>query len=725
MAEDNQPSKKKFSRRKFLKRSAIVLGGTVVATYLARRPIRRLIAETVEGLDLPSIISTYKPMFWFEVRDDNTILMKSPKVEMGQGIFTGFAMLAAEELEITLEQIEVQHASTGNGPVDRMATGGSNSTSSLFVHIRQTAAIMREILKLAAAKHWGVAPSEVTVQNAIISSGDKRITYAEITKITSNWEMPSTPKLKPASSFKYVGKEVKRIDLKQKVTGAPIYGIDHHLPGMLYAVILQSPYIDSTLKSIDTTDAEKSAGVVKIINQKDLIAVVAQNRYAAETALSKIKAEWDVPKKWQQHEIDEMVTVGKGTGTSVQNEGDAEDVIEKNPQLVFKQEYRTPMAAHAHMEPNGAVAWVQQDKATIIIGTQAPDMVRKQVADALNMSKDDVIVEVAFPGGGFGRRNNLNNAAQAALISKIMGKPVHVFNTREQEFLNAYYRPNTHHLLKAVITKDGKVQAITHDQATPDMMIKTMAGGTALSLLGADFISAGHGANIIYNIQNKSAKVWQAETPVNIGIWRSVGIFPNSFAIESFINELAHKTGKDAIALRIELLSGNGQINKRYINVLKTLQAKSAWGQPKAPGTGCGVAIANDRKTIAAAVIEVSVANNQILVTKVTHVTDVGFCINPEGVRMQIEGCIMMGISAALYEGIYVKDGQIAISNFHQYPLATLKDTPQIETFILSGADEPYGAGEPPLGPVAPAIAAAVFDATGKRLRSLPLTPIP
>lgn len=468
--------------------------------------------------------------------------------------------------------------------------------------------------------------------------------------------------------------------------------------------------------------SHKTAGVVKIINEKDLIAVIAQNRYAAETALGKIKAEWNVAKKWQQHEIDEMVTVGKGTGISVQNDGGAEDVIEKNPQLVFKQEYRTPMAAHAHMEPNGTVAWVQQDKVTIIIGTQAPDLVRKQVADALNMSKDDVTVDVAFSGGGFGRRNNVNNAAQAALISKKVGKPVHVFNTREQEFLNACYRPNTHHELKAVITKEGNIEAITHDQATPDMMIKTTAGGAALNLLGADFVSAGHGANIIYNIQNKSAKVWQTETPVNIGIWRSVGIFPNSFAIESFINELAHKTGKDPVALRINLLQGAEQINRRYVNVLKTLQEKSGWTQPKASGTGRGVAIANDRKTIAAAVIEVSVTNNQIRVTKVTHVTDVGFCINPEGVRMQIEGCIMMGISAALYEGIYVKDGQIATSNFHQYPLASLKDTPQIETFILSGADEPYGAGEPPLGPIAPAIAAAVFNATGKRLRSLPLT---
>jgi len=721
MADDQQPEKKKFSRRRFLTRSAIVLGGTVVTAYLARSPIRRWVAQTAEGLDLPALINTYKPLFWFQVMDDNTILMRSPKVEMGQGIFTGFAMLAAEELEITLEQIKVVHANTAEGPVDKTATGGSSSTSSLYVHIRETAATMREMLKLAAAKHWKVEVATVKAQNAILSSGKQSISYAAITQLAKDWEIPSAPPLKPRSEFKYVGKEVKRVDLQPKVMGEALYGIDHALPGMLYALILQSPYINGTLKTVDTTEAEKSAGVVKLINEEGLIAVVASNRFATETALYKIKASWDVPKKWQQEEIVQLITVGNGTGVSVQDHGDAASVMEKYPQEIYQQEYRTPMAAHAHMEPNGTVAWVQKEKTKIITGTQAPGLIRGQVADALAISKDLVEVEVAFLGGGFGRRNNLSNAAQAAIISKKMGKPVHVFNTREQEFMDASYRPNTHHVLKAVIDKNGNVTAITHDQTTPDMMVKEMVGSAALTMLGADFISAGHGASIIYNIENRAAKVWQCTTPVRIGIWRSVGIFPNSFAIESFINELAYKTGKDPLAFRMSLLKGPEQIHQRYLKVLQTLQEKSGWVQPKKPGIGRGIAIANDRKTIAAAVIEVNINQGKIQVNKVTHVTDVGFCINPDGVRMQIEGCIMMGISSALYEGLYVKDGQIDCSNFHAYPLATLKDTPEINITILSNADEPYGAGEPPLGPIAPAIAAAVFDATGQRLRSLPL----
>lgn len=716
-----QPQKKSLTRRRFLQVGGIVLGGAMVAIYPGRVPMRRAAAQTVENLDFPASISSYRPDFWFEVLPDNTIILKSPKVEMGQGIFTGYAMLAAEELEVPLSQIKVEHAATSTGVIDSLGTGGSTSTSSMFTPIREVAATMREMLKAAAAKEWGVDVSAVTASNGSITSGSRTITYADIAQKTKQWDIPKTPALKPASAFKYVGKDTKRVDLKPKVMGKPLFGIDQTMPGMLYAVIVESPYIDGTIKTIKTQEAEKMQGVERVIRDGEFVAVVAKSRYAAETAARALEIEWNVPKKWQQTDIESIVTVGKGTEVEVQNEGNAKSIIEKSSDGVFKQEYRAPLGAHAQMEPNGSIAHVEKDKVTIVIGTQVPSLIRDQVAKALGIDAEKVEVRTAYLGGGFGRRYSKMNAADAAKISKIVGKPVSVFNTREQEFQNSMYRPNTHHVLRAKITSDGSIEAIAHDQATPDMIIEGMAGEVGMTVFGADFISAGHGASIIYNTTNRAATLWHNKLPFTTGIWRGVGIFANTFAIESFINELAHKLGKDPIALRLELVAGNEKINTRYIKALETLAEKSAWKLPKTPGTGRGMALANDRKTIAAAAVEVMVTDGVIHVRKVTHVLDVGIAVNPEGIRMQMEGCVMMGISASLYEGLQVKDGQIGASNFHEYPVATLRDAPEIQTVILEGDDVPYGVGEPPIAPIAPAIAAAVFDATGVMPRALPL----
>jgi isoquinoline 1-oxidoreductase beta subunit len=717
---ENKTTKKKFSRRKFLQGGAIILGGTIVTTYLSRSPIRRFLAQTIENLDVQSMISTYKPSFWFEILLDNTILLKSPKVEMGQGIFTGFAMLAAEELEVPLEQIRVEHANTTTGPVDRVNTGGSNSTSSLYESIREVAATMREMLKTAAAEKWGVDAGKIAVQKGVLTFENQTMTYAEVVKSTEKWKVPKMPELKPASEFKYVGKEVKRIDLQPKVLGKPIYGIDHTFPEMLYAVLLQSPYIGGILKKVNTRAAAEVPDVVKIIEEKEFVAVVANNRYAAQTALDAIEAEWEVPKKWQYADFEKMVTVGNGYGTSVQKEGNPVSILKKEESTVFKQAYRTPLAAHAQLEVNGTVAHVEADKATIVIGTQAPGMVRGQVANAIDLKNKQVTLEVAYLGGAFGRRVHVHNAREAARISQIVGKPIHLFNTREQEFQHSHYRPNTHHVLQAVI-QNGQITAITHDQATPDMVLEAAAGDVAIAVAGADFISAGHGASILYNIPNKAATVWHADLPIPTGIWRSVGLFPNTFAVESFVNELAHELRKDPLTLRMEWLKGDEKINLRYQNVLKTLEEKSGWKTPAPKGVGRGVAICNDRKTIAACVVEVAVIDEQIQVKKVIHVTDAGKIINPDGIRMQVEGCVMWGTSAALYEQLRIEDGQIASTNYHEYPMATLKDTPDIEVILLEGEEIPYGVGEPPLGPIAPAIAAAVWEVTGQRLRDLPL----
>lgn len=711
---------KKFSRRKFFQRGAIVLGGTVVATYLSAGPLRRFAAGTAESMDLPAGLSTLKPDFWFEVLADNTILLKSPKVEMGQGILIGLAMMAAEELEVPLDQIKVEHASTTNGSTDGLGTGGSTSTLSLYKPLREVAATMREMLKTAAAKQWNVKIESITAQNGTLTSGKHTAKYAEIAATTKEWEIPKTPELKPKSAFKYIGTEQKRYDLKSKVMATAKYTIDSQLPDMLHALTLECPYFEGKIKTIDTSKAETSANVVKVVREGELVAVVAKTRYAADVAIQKIIVSWDIPKKWQQADIESLITVGKTKPTSIQQVGDAAGLIE-NAKTVFKQEYRTPIATHAPMEVFGAVADVQKDKTTIIIGTQTPAAIQKQVAKELDIDTEKVDVQIPYLGGGFGRKTPKNYASIAAKLSKMLGKPVKIIPSREQEFQNSLYRPNTHHVLQAKIGDNGSIEAITHDQATPDVIVKTLFGQTALNALGADWVSAGHGAGILYHVPNKSANVWNVEVPYPASIWRGVGMFPNTFAIESFMDELATQTKKDPIAMRIELLKGDDEVTDRMAKALETLHEKSGWKTLKTKGVGRGVAVCSDRKGIAAVAIEVVVVEGKIQVKKVTTVIDVGFAINPEGIRAQVEGAAMMGISAGLYEEIQIKDGQIPVTNYDQYPLAKLNDTPDIQVVILENADEPFGVGEPPISPIAPAIANAVFDLTGKRLRNLPL----
>ncbi len=722
MSSENNEIKKGSSRRKFLKRGAIVLGGAIVASYAGCSPMRRFVAQKVENMDFPASLSSLAPDFWFEVLADNSVLLKSPKMEMGQGIFTGYAMMAAEELGVALEQIKVVPANTITGATDALGTGGSNSTSSLFKPIREVAATMREMLKLAAAKQWGVNASDIKVENGVMTAAGKSMTYAEVSKTTKEWTVPKTPALKPQSEFKFIGKDVKRIDLKDKVMGKPIFGIDQSIPNMVHAVALQSPYIGGTIKTINVKNAENTEGVIKVIQDKDLIAVVAKSRHIAEMAMDKIEAEWDIPKKWQQADFEQIMTVGNGKEVNVQDEGSAVSILKKNAANVIRQEYRTPIGIHAQMEVTGAIAHVEADKATIFAGIQAPEGAVAGVAKAVGLKKSQIHINTAFMGGGFGRKFAFDQCVKAARISKIVGKPVSLFNTREQEFQNSfYYRPNTHHVLQATLNADGSIEAISHEQATPDMMIESMAGPMALKLLGADFISAGHGASVLYALKNKSTTLWHNKLPIPTGIWRSVGIFSNTFAVESFVNELAHKAGKDPIAFRLGMVSGPAEINERYKKVLEALAEKSGWNKPKVAGIGRGVAMTNDRQSIAAAAIEVTIVDNVIRVKKVTHVVDAGLAINPEGIRQQVEGCIMMGISASLYEGVQVKDGQINAASFAEYPLATLADVPEIEVIILQNTKEIYGIGEPPIGPIAPAIAAAIFDLTGKHLRSLPL----
>lgn len=712
MEQSSSKPKKKFSRRKFFTRAGSGIAGTIALLYFGRSTIRRALSGFAAEMEIPSDISDFNPTLWFEVNSDNTVTLKSPKVEMGQGIFTGFAMLAAEELDIQLDQIKVIHASSFNGIISN--TGVSNSTSSLYEDIRKVAATLRETLKLAVAKLWNVDPTSVSTKDGMLSTTGKNMSYAELAKFITKWEIAETPPLRPVSSFKYVGTEQKRMDLLEKVLAKPIYGIDTVLPNMVYGAVLYSPYIRGTLIRAETDSAQTSEGVIGLIQDEGWIGVVADTRYNAENALSKVKAVWDYNADYSTDDCVKTVTAGNGTEVNIQRSGNVRDAQGDE----VTGEFRTPIGFHASLEPSIVVADFGVDQVTLYTSHQNLNFMQSTVSEALDIDIERVHISPTYLGGGFGRRTFKHNAVEAARLSRAVGRPVHLLYTRQQEFQNGFVRPNTHHVLKGRLS-GGKIVALEHDLASPPMAFMAVPP-IAEPILGADFIVAGHGARISYNIPNVKATIWHTNLPFETCMWRGVGMFANTFAIESFMDMLAYKAGVDPLQFRIGHCGDTVQLLRRK-KLLELMGEKSGWHDTKPADVGRGLAVCDDHKTIAAAVVDIKIENDKIKVIKVMQAIDPGKIINPEGIRQQVEGATMMAISASLYEQGTIQNGQFVETNFHAYQVAKLIDAPEIEVLLHEGSEKPSGVGEPPISTIAAAIANAVFNLTGYRLTSLPL----
>lgn len=727
MTNAAEPKKRGLTRRRFLQVGAITLGTSVAALYFGRTPIRRAIHHAMtesEGAGIHGI-TNFEADLVFEMQPDNTLQINIAKAEMGQGIVTGIAMMAAEELDIAYENISVIPASSAKGLID-FGTGGSGTTRSLYAPMRELAATFREMLKLAAATQWGVSISQVTTSDGVVSSGSQSMTYVEIVNSTTEWEIPETPTLRPRSSFKVIGTEKPRIDLETKVFGDPIFGLDYELPNMLHANVLKCPFIEGSLTSMDVAAAKAFPGVVDVIELDDLIAVVAENRYAAEMGKRKLNAQWEVSKVWQQSDVDEQTRVGNENVTPVNllRNGQAIQVIEEAGGTVMEAEYRLPMGVHAHMEPHSAIVDVREDSALVITGTQGASTVRSEVASVTGLDTDAIEIQTTYLGGGFGRRVTMNPAKDAARLSQHLGQPVQIVWDRETEFLCGMVRPATHHVLRAKLNDAGKMIALNHEVASGDQGLTSLdvLPFSLVPIFGGDIVSAAHGAAFHYGVEHGEANLWHIVLPFRTGIWRGVGMYPNGFAIESFVDEMARATHQDPFDFRLAHLPTDLQRGERWRKALMRLREESGWDTPKPDGIGRGLAIIEDRFTIAATVIEVSIVEGNIHLNKVTSLVDPGMVINPDGVRQQVEGCIMMGISASLYEDNFIENGQFHATNYHKYPMALLSSTPdEINVVLSESTDFPTGIGEPPIGPIAPAIANAIFDLTNIRLRNLPL----
>ncbi len=718
---ENNKKKKGSSRRKFLVRTAIGTGVLLGTGYLTRHIWRRTIFTEVDKGESPYLGDAATPGIWFEVTPENEVILYSPKVEMGQGTHTGLAQIAADELEIDIEKITVRHAESVSTNVDPFATGGSTSIMGLFQPLRELSATMREMLKNKAAEKLGVAATSLAVANGVISGGGKSITFGEVVDGVTDWEVPDVPPLKAMKDYKYIGKPVARVDLHDKVVGAPIFGMDASLPGMLFGSVCRSEKIGAKYVGADTTAAENMPGVVKIVKEKDFVGVVAKSYQEAENAKNAIEVEWKVERNWTSQDIEEMIEVGKGKPVVIQKEGKAKRIL-NNEEGIISSEYKSPLGAHAQLEPNGALAHVEGEKATVYISTQVVKITQGEVADRLGIATENVNIKPTFLGGGFGRRLHTPNAIQAAVLSKAVGKPVKCFFNRKEEFQNDTFRPPTHHLMKAKLSDDGKIEAIEHNVSSGDVMFGSALIPVDLSgFLGAD-VGAWRGGMFQYKaIPNHRAVSWRVKLPFATSWWRSLGLLANTFAIESFMDELSISAKKDPVQFRLDHIQDDLAGN-RLKNVIKACAEKAGWKDGAEGNRAMGFAASTDASTPVAQIAEVSVEGNQIKVHKVTCAMDPGISVNPDQVKAQIEGCIIMGISASMFEKMYVEDGSLAPTIYGPYQMAQMRHAPkEIDVVLLQGVDKPGAVGEPPIGPIGAAIANAVFRITGKRLREMPL----
>ena len=700
------------SRRSFLKTSAAVTGGLMLGFNLPGTHGEAMAAGTV-----------HTPNAWVHIADNNVITLLSARSEMGQGVYTSMPMLIAEELHVDIGQIKVAAAPPDavfvNALLGAQITGGSTSVRDGWLKLRVAGAQVREMLITAAAARWAVDRDLVRADKGMIY-GPKGLksTYGELAEAAARMPVPEKPPMKDPKDFKIVGKRTKRVDTPAKVNGTAEFGIDVKLPGMVYASLAQCPVIGGTVKSFDGSKAKAVAGVIDVVQITDGVAVVATSWWQAKKARDLLTIQWDegAGAALSDASVIDGTRQALKTGKVLEITKPQGDVAAafKGAAKVLEAEYVIPMQAHAPLEPMNFTAHVQGNKALLIGPTQFQQGAQGAVAGALGLKPEDVTLQTTFLGGGFGRRLELDFIVQAAQISKAVNKPVKLLWTREDDMTHDFYRPAGVNQLKAGLDASGKPVALHFKVASQSVTQRAFGlPKDTMDPFMAEAAVAG------YNIANTQHDLVIHDTGVRVGYWRAVSHNMNAFANESFMDELAKSAGKDPYAYRMSLLAGK----PRFANVLKLAADKAGWGKPVAKGRALGIALMEGYDTYMAQVAEVSVdANGEVQVHRVTVAADMGHMVNPDTVEAQLQSSVIFGIGATLKHQITMTNGRVQETNYHNYQLLRMNETPKIDIVLVKSTENPGGIGEPATAVVAPAIANAVAQLTGKRVRRLPIT---
>jgi isoquinoline 1-oxidoreductase subunit beta len=715
-----------IDRRNFLKSTGIFAIGFSLPNLGSAKGLTKLTADAVDLALSPYVLIT----------KDNKISILCPRPDMGQGTTQSMPMLVAEELGVSMEQITVVFTN-GEAKYGGQLSGGSSSVRTRWKPMRTAGAAAREMLTKAAANKWGVSEADcISEGGKIINTKTKAsFSFGELVDDAAKLEVPKEPKLKSPKDFKLIGKGLPRLDIPAKTNGTAQFGIDVKVPNMVYAVMLHAPHIHGKVKSIDDKAALKVAGVQKVLKAErtmphktvECVAVIANSTWAAIEGRKALNVEWEASDyskastagyfaDLQKLKKEEGFTLEdkKGSITATPERDEATGIKGvKNAAKTIAAEYITPFTAHSPLEPENATAWVQGDKVEIWAPIQGPDGVIQEIAKNFKFKPENIKINVMLMGGAFGRKAYLDYVNEAVFLSKQLNQPVKLTWTREDDLTQGPYRPGMLNVLRGSLDDDGKVTTLEHK------IVGSWLGWQLWKAPPSKMTWWAEGVNqedSPYVIPNRATSFVLAETDIPVLWWRSVYGSTNVFGHESFIDELAHEAKRDPMDLRVSMLADS----PRFLEVLRVLKEKSGYGKALPAGQAIGIAAARTFQSIAAHAIIVSKKGAGVKIEKVISVIDCGIAINPDQVRAQTEGNVVMGLSAALKTPITVEGGETSETNFHQFSLIRLNEIPPIEVHIIENELDPSGVGEPGLPPVAPALANAVFNLTGKRIRTLP-----
>ena len=698
------------SRRDFLKAGALT-GGALVIGFTLPAAGRRAQAA-----------GNFAPNAYLRVDGGGRVTVVCGLSEMGQGVLTAIPMLVAEELDADWTRVGVEQAPADAAYINPVfgfqGTGGSTSVMGHWEPMRKAGAAAREMLVAAAAADWGVAAGDCrTEPGVVVGPGGQRAGYGELVAAASALPVPTDPKLKDPKDFRLLGQSLPRLDSPAKVDGSGQFGLDVRLPGMLTAVMARPPVPGAKLVSVDDSKARAVPGVRDVIQIPQGVAVLADGYWPALTGRDELVIEWDKGDfaGVSTDSVSKRLYDALGREAAVaRSEGDVSVAAARHVEAT----YEVPYLAHACMEPMNCTAWVKADEAEVWAGTQGQGPHQGAVAGLTGLPPEKVKIHTTYLGGGFGRRFAGDFVVAATLLSKQAGKPVKLVYTREDDTRAMYFRPASVARFRAGFDDAGKPVSFGARVVGPSVLI---AAGFATELpKGVDSAAVEGIEEFFYGVPNVRVEYVREEPGYQVWFWRSVGHSQNCFFLESFVDEMAHAAGQDPYRFRRDLLAEQ----PRQRGVLDLAADKADWGKPLPDGVHRGIALTHCFGSYVAEVAEVSVsADGRPKVHRVVAAVDCGHVVNPRIIRRQVESAIVYGLSAAYHGRIDLKDGEVVQGNFDDYPVMRMRDMPKVEVYIVPSTEKPSGIGEPGLPPAAPAVCNAIFAATGKRIRKLPIDP--
>ena len=701
-----------IDRREFLTRTGLTLA--VAATPSGLKVFAMGPADTDSDL--------FQPTVWYTLATDNQLTVMVNKSEMGQGTHTALPMIVADELDVKWEQVRIEQAPTRKqyyspGPRSSYGTGGSSGVRTMYEPLRQAAAAGREMLVQAGAEKWSVPVSECQASEGSVHHrpSGRSIAYGELVEEASKLPVPENPRLKDKSEFKIMRTPIPRLDIPAKVSGEAKFGIDAYVPGMLYAAIARSPAFGARVESYHEPAAKAVPGVKHVVKIEQGVAVCAETLDAAWKGRDALNVKWsqgDAPAQSTETVDRGLVASLNKPGLSALNEGDTEGAL-ANAHKRIRAEYHLPYLSHAPMEPMNCTAQVQSDRCDLWVSTQMQSRSLDAAEKITGLKPDQIHVHSLYLGCGLGRRARTGFVEEAVHLSKATGTPVKVIWTREEDIQHDLYRPGNSSRIAAALDQEGRVTAWSHKVVANMFSVRPGSEIDSQAVSGL--------TRFQYKIPNMSVNWVKAENPIPCTFWRSVGSSHNGFTVESFMDELAHAAEKDPLEFRLQ----HCQENKRLHGVLELVAEKAGWGKSLVGAEGRGIAGYYSYRSYVAQVAEVSVdrRTGKVKIHRVVCAIDCGPYVNPDTIEAQMLGAITMGISAAFKEKVLFADGGVKSANFFDYHLLRMSESFPVEVHIVDSDDAIGGCGEPGLPPAAPAVANAIFNATGARIRRLPMTP--